>query len=125
MQKETQKMRLFPRFVASPPNYRHSAVSFEAHLSRGHRIIPVNDELDNILCATISEAYNLTLAGAGFALIPEHLALPHKELAFLPWNESPHAPMGIYCRGEAHHDNNSAICKFIIEARSILSSKSP
>ena len=93
--------------------------------SRGHRIIPVNDELDNILCATISEAYNLTLAGAGFALIPEHLALPHKELAFLPWNESPHAPMGIYCRGEAHHDNNSAICKFIIEARSILSSKSP
>lgn len=52
--------------------------------SRGHHIIPVNDELDNMLCTTISEAYNLVLAGAGFALIPEHLALPHKELPSHP-----------------------------------------
>ncbi len=85
--------------------------------SRGHRIIPVNDELDNVLCATISEAYSLALAGAGFALIPEHLALPHKELAFFPWDESPHAPMGIYCRKEAIHDKDSVVCKFIGEAK--------
>ena len=85
--------------------------------SRGHHIIPVNDELDNILCATISEAYSLVLAGAGFALVPEHLALPHKELAFFPWNESPRAPMGIYCRKEAIHDKDSVVCKFIGEAK--------
>ncbi len=81
--------------------------------SRGHRIVPVNDELDNIICATTSEAYNLALAGAGFSLIPEHLALPHKELVFLQWKESPHAPMGIYYRRQAAIDKNSAICKFL------------
>ena len=85
--------------------------------SRGHRIIPVNDELDNILCATISEAYNLALAGAGFALIPEYLALPHKELAFLPWAESPRAPMGIYYHKDSALNKNSAIQKFIREAQ--------
>ena len=90
--------------------------------SRGHHIIPVNDELDNMLCATISEAYNLVLAGAGFALIPEHLALPHKELAFFQWNESPHAPMGIYCRRDILHDKNSVICRFISEAQTIATS---
>ncbi len=81
--------------------------------SRGHRIVPVNDELDNIICATTSEAYNLALAGAGFSLIPEHLTLPHKELAFLQWNETPHAPMGIYYRRETSIDKNSVVCKFI------------
>jgi DNA-binding transcriptional LysR family regulator len=30
--------------------------------SRGHHIVPVNDELDNIICANTSEAYNLVLA---------------------------------------------------------------
>lgn len=90
--------------------------------SRGHHIIPVNDELDNMLCTTISEAYNLVLAGAWFALIPEHLALPHKELAFFQWNESPHAPMGIYCRREILHDKNSVICRFISEAQTIATS---
>lgn len=90
--------------------------------SRGHHIIPVNDELDNMLCTTISEAYNLVLAGAGFALIPEHLALPHKELAFFQWKESPHAPMGIYCRREILHDKNSVICRFISEAQTIATS---
>ena len=85
--------------------------------SRGHHIVPVNDELDNILCATTSEAYNLALAGAGFALIPQHLTLPHKELIFLPWEESPHAPMGIYYRQQDGLDKNSAIYKFITLAR--------
>ena len=85
--------------------------------SRGHRIIPVNDELDNILCATTSEAYNLALAGAGFALIPEHLTLPHKELVFLPWEESPHAPMGIYYRQQGSMDKHSAVYKFITLAK--------
>jgi len=89
--------------------------------SRGHHIVPVNDELDNIICATTSEAYNLALAGAGFALIPEHLILPHKELVFLPWEESPHAPMGIYYRQQAAIDKNSAIYKFICTAENYIS----
>lgn len=88
--------------------------------SRGHHIVPVNDELDNIICATTSEAYNLALAGAGFALIPGHLILPHKELVFLPWEESPHAPMGIYYRQQAVVDKNSAIYKFICTAENYI-----
>ena len=104
------------QIIAIPPYLlKHS-------FSRGHRIIPVNDELDNMLCATISEAYNLVLAGTGFALIPEHLALPHKELSFFPWDESPHAPMGIYCRKEAIHDRGSVVCKFIGEAQTVATS---
>ena len=93
--------------------------------SRGHHIVPVNDELDNILCATTSEAYNLALAGAGFALIPKHLALPHKELAFLPWTESPHAPMGIYYRQQSNIDKNSAIYKFICLAKDCVATALP
>ncbi len=86
--------------------------------SRGHHIVPVNDERDNILCATTSEAYNLALAGAGFSLIPSHLAPPHKDLVFLPWEESPHAPMGIYYRQQAALDKNPALSQFIDAARS-------
>lgn len=85
--------------------------------SRGHHIVPVNDELDNIICATTSEAYNLALAGAGFALIPRHLTLPHKELIFLPWLESPHAPMGIYYRQQTIINKKSAIYRFISLAK--------
>ena len=123
-----QRKKRRKKCVSSPDFWLHrQIIAIPPYLlkhafSRGHHIIPVNDELDNIFCATISEAYNLTLAGAGFALIPAHLALPNKELAFLPWNESPHAPMGIYCRKEAQSDNNSVICKFINEARIIATS---
>ena len=112
-QKSVSSSGLWPhrQIIAIPPYLlKHT-------FSRGHRIIPVNDELDNILCATISEAYNLALTGAGFALIPEHLALPHKELAFLPWDESPRAPMGIYYRKDSALNKNSAVQKFISEAK--------
>ena len=88
--------------------------------SRVHHIVPVNDERDNILCATTSEAYNLALAGAGFSLIPSHLAPHHKELVFLPWEESPHAPMGIYYRQQSAMDKNSAIYKFIGAAQNCI-----
>ncbi len=93
--------------------------------SRGYRIVPVNDALDNILCATTSEAYSLTLAGVGFSLIPEHLALPHKELAFFPWNESPHAPMGIYYRQQAIIDKDSAVSTFIHMAQECIKAVLP
>ena len=124
--RECKKRR--KKSVSSPDLWLHrQIIAIPPYLlkhtfSRGHQIIPVNDELDNILCATISEAYSLVLAGAGFALVPEHLSLPHKELAFFPWNESPRAPMGIYCRKEIIHDKNSVICKFISEAQTIATS---
>lgn len=81
--------------------------------SRGHHILPVNDALDNIICATISEAYALVLAGAGFALIPQHLAIPHEELSFLSWADSPQAPLGIYCRNDGSVTSDSIIGRFI------------
>ncbi|WP_455048507.1 LysR family transcriptional regulator [Mitsuokella sp.] len=93
--------------------------------SRGHRIVPVNDELDNIVCSTTSEAYNLTLAGVGFSLIPEHLALPNKELVFLPWEESPRAPMGIYYHKQAAVDKNSAIYRWICVAKNCIEEAMP
>ena len=64
--------------------------------SRGHRIVPVNDTLDNVICSNINEAYGLVLAGIGFALVPEHLIMDHRDLLFLDWNETPHASFGIY-----------------------------
>ncbi len=93
--------------------------------SRGYRLLPVNNELDNILCANTGEAYNLALAGAGFALIPGHLALPHKELVFLPWQESPKAPMGIYCRKSALSDKSSATSLFLGQAETGIASALP
>ncbi|MCR5176158.1 MAG: LysR family transcriptional regulator [Anaerovibrio sp.] len=93
--------------------------------SRGHHIVPVNDDLDNIICTTTSEAYNLALAGAGFALIPQHLTLPHKELIFLPWKESPHAPMGIYYRKQTALDKKSTIYKFVQIAKNCIDSAMP
>jgi len=92
--------------------------------SRGHHLVPVNDELDNIICATTSEAYNLALVGAGFSLIPSHLAPPHKELVFLPWEESPHAPMGIYYQQQAAMDKNSAIYQFISTSKKCITVRS-
>lgn len=80
-------------------------------------IINPDDISRSAKTAETSEAYNLALAGAGFALIPQHLTLSHKELIFLPWEESPHAPMGIYYRQQGGMDKNSAIYKFITLAR--------
>ena len=93
--------------------------------SRGHHIVPVNDELDNILCATTSEAYSLVLAGAGFTLIPEHLTLPHEELSFLKWTESPHAPMGIYYRSQTAANKNSEVYKFVRTAEKCITDALP
>ena len=115
----SEDLRPHRQIIAIPPYLLRHA------FSRGHHIIPVNDELDNIMCATISEAYNLALAGAGFALIPGHLALPHKELAYLEWTESPVAPMGLYCRKDALSEKQSVVCRFIEESQNCLSDTFP
>lgn len=85
--------------------------------SRGHRIVPVNDALDNIICSNISEAYSLALAGVGYALIPEHLIIPHPQLSFLHWAQSPQAPMGIYLRQEDAAPDGSALELFVRAAQ--------
>lgn len=86
------------------------------YFSRGHHIVPVNDSLDNIVCASASEAYALVLAGAGFALIPDHLIMKHPDLKFLKWEESPHAPFGIYSKNAAYRDKTSTVRSFINNA---------
>lgn len=86
--------------------------------SRGHHIVPVNDSLDNIVCSSASEAYALILAGAGYALIPDHLIMRHPDLKFLQWTESPHAPFGIYCKNAAYRDSSSTVRSFINSADS-------
>ena len=85
--------------------------------SRGHYIVPVNDTLDNIICANVNEAYGMVLAGLGFALVPEHLIMDHPDLIFLDWKESPHASFGIYHR--KLEDKKSLLYLFV---RSISSS---
>ena len=84
--------------------------------SRGHYIVPVNDTLDNIICANVNEAYGMVLAGVGFALVPEHLIIDHPDLVFLDWKESPHASFGIYHRKV--ESKESPVNIFIKNARS-------
>ncbi len=84
--------------------------------SRGHHIVPVNDALDNIVCSTASEAYSLVLAGAGFALVPDHLLMKHPDLKFFPWNETPHADFGIYYRKESYQEKTSSVHAFVENA---------
>lgn len=86
------------------------------YFSRGHHIVPVNDSLDNIVCSSASEAYALILAGAGYALIPDHLIMKHPDLVFLKWTESPHAPFGIYCKNAAYKDKSSTVRSFVNSA---------
>ncbi len=68
--------------------------------SRGYRILPVNDELDNIICCSTHEALGLASAGLGYTMIPEHHFIDYDELLKLNWKESPHAAFGIY-----YHNN--------------------
>lgn len=103
----------YRQIIAIPPYLMKRA------FSHGHRCIPINDALDNIVCATTSEAYNLALAGAGFALIPHHLAMPHAGLAFLPWQESPKAPLGIYFRTQSLAAPDAALGQFMEQAKKI------
>lgn len=84
--------------------------------SRGHRILPVNEDLDNLVCTNASETYAAVLAGLGFALLPEHLRISHPDLHFFTWQESPHTPLGIYCAKEVMKDKYSPVCCLIQEA---------
>lgn len=64
--------------------------------SRGLRILPVNESLDNIICNSADEAYTLVEAGFGYAMIPDFLLRVSSKTVVVNWQESPHAPFGIY-----------------------------
>lgn len=85
--------------------------------SRGHRILPVNEEQDNIICANASEATALVLCGIGYVLLPDYLLPAHRELAVFPWPESPVTQLGIYSVKSAVTDKNSPVYQVIREAQ--------
>ncbi|MCD7837242.1 MAG: LysR family transcriptional regulator [Lachnospiraceae bacterium] len=79
--------------------------------SRGYRILPVNDELDNIICSSTHEALGFASAGLGYTMIPEHHFVDHDELIALSWKESSHAAFGIYYH--INMDKHSGAEKFV------------
>lgn len=104
----------YPQIIDIPPYLLKNV------FSRGHRIIPINDELNNILVTNASEAYALVLAGAGFALLPHYLLMKHPDLKFLDWKESPHTQLGIYCRNDQTYNSRSAVEDFIRNAQALF-----
>ena len=93
------------------------------YFSRGHRIVPVNDDLDNVICINTNEAYPLIIAGFGYSLIPEHLIMEHPDLVFLKWKESPHSAFGAYYRKDAGKDKSSALAEFLRIAKNLYITK--
>lgn len=87
--------------------------------SRGRHIVPVNDDMDNAICSNANETYGLLLAGFGYAYLPEHEIMDHPDLITFHWNESPHAPFGIYCKSTVLKDKASAEYAFIQNAKEI------
>lgn len=89
------------------------------YFTRGLKIVPVNDELDNIICNNANEAYGLVIAGAGYAFIPRHLVIDHPDLEFWKWKETPLAPFGLYYRKTQAARQNIFIKDFIQTAKTI------
>ncbi len=79
--------------------------------SRGYRILPVNDELDNIICSCSHEAQALASAGFGYTMVPEHHFTENEELISLNWKESPVSAFGIYY--PLNLDQNSGAGQFV------------
>ena len=86
------------------------------YFSRGHKIVPVNENLDNSICINVNEAYGLVLAGFGYALIPEHLVMEHPDLTFINWMESPCSDFGIYYKKHEKKNVSSALMNFVTTA---------
>ena len=105
----------YPQVVQIPPYLLKNV------FSRGSHILPVNENLDNILCSFASEVYGLVKAGFGFAFVPEYLAVPDKELIFYPFKETHHAPFGIYYRKESLETADSAVAQFLCQAEKTFS----
>ena len=88
--------------------------------SRRRYIVPVNEEADNAICTNATEAYGLLLANYGYALLAGYEILEHKDLITFKWEESPHAPFGIYSKSAALKDNSSMEYAFIQIATTLV-----
>ena len=100
---------LFPyRQVINIPEYL-----LKNHFSRGQHIVPVNEEMENVLCANAGEAYALVRAGIGYALLPGHLQSPEEEIVLLEWSGSPTAPFGFYYSLKAGKNKASIVYHFL------------
>ncbi|MCR5666499.1 MAG: LysR family transcriptional regulator [Eubacterium sp.] len=100
--------------VAIPPYL------LKQYFSRGRKIISVNEDLTNIICSNTNEAYGLVLGEFGYAMIPRHMIMPHPDLYFWDWTDSPVADFGLYYRKEAVKDTASIISSFIKSASDIF-----
>lgn len=101
----TETLWPYRQILAIPPYL------LKNYYSRGLRIIPVNEALDNIICMNANEAYALVEAGFGYAMIPEFLLRDSPKVICVKWKESPHAPFGLYYH--KHHEKNSNLQIFI------------
>ncbi|MBR1402742.1 MAG: LysR family transcriptional regulator [Treponema sp.] len=104
----------YPQVVHIPPYLLKNI------FSKGSHVIPVNEKLDNVLCSFASEVYALVKADFGFAFVPEHLAIPDKELIFYPFKETRRAPYGIYYRKESLEAEESAVARFLEKAEELF-----
>lgn len=84
--------------------------------SRRRYIVPVNEDIDNAICSNASETYGLLLANFGYALLPGYEILDNSDLITYKWEESPHAPFGIYTKASALKDKTSLEYAFIQNA---------
>ena len=87
--------------------------------SRRRYIVPVNEDVDNAICTNANEAYGLLLANFGYALLAGYEILDHKDLVTFIWEESPHAPFGIYSKASVLKDKSSIESSFIQNAKEI------
>lgn len=88
--------------------------------SRRRYIVPVNEEVDNAICTNATEAYGLLLANYGYALLAGYEILQHKDLVTYKWEESPHAPFGIYSKSTVLKDKSSMEYEFIQIAATLV-----
>lgn len=98
------------------------AYLMKTYFSRGHRILPVNENLDNIICGSVNESYALVLAGLGYAMVPGNLLVQNDGLAFWHWKETPRSGFGIYYRRDAAKGTAALVREFIRDAQKIYGS---
>lgn len=104
----------YRQIIAIPPYLLNN------FFSRGRHIVPVNDDIDNSICSNANEAYGLILSGFGYAYLPEHEIIDHPDIITFKWDDSPHAPFGIYSRTSSLKEKTSLEYIFLSEAKRIV-----
>ena len=115
----TQDLWEYRQIISVPPYL------LKSFFSRGRHIVPVNDDIDNAICANANETYGLILAGFGYAYLPEHEIIEHPGIVTFSWVDSPHAPFGIYSKSSVLKDNLSSEYAFIQIAKEIFQASTP